>query len=54
MGFDFGWVPMGFRVDSDSNGVSILIFFLWIFVFWIWIWMVGFFAMDFCFLDFRF
>ena len=54
MGFDFGWVPMGFGVDSDSNGVSILIFFLWIFVFWIWIWMVGFFAMDFCFLDFRF
>ena len=50
MGFDFGWVPMGFTVDSDSNGVSILIFFygflffgfgfgwldflLWIFVFW--------------------
>ena len=27
MGFDFGWVLMGFRVDSDSNGVSILIFF---------------------------
>ena len=27
MGFDFGWVSMGFRVDSDSNGVSILIFF---------------------------
>ena len=52
--WDFGWVPMGFGVDFDSNGVSILIFFLWIFVFWIWIWMVGFFAIVFCFLDFRF
>ena len=50
MGFDFGWVLMGFRVDSDFDGGWILIFcygffffffgfgwlgfLLWIFVFW--------------------
>ena len=26
MGFDCAWVPMGFEVDSNSNGVLILIF----------------------------
>ena len=41
---------MGFRVDSDFDGGWILIF-CYGFFFFFWIWMVGFFAMDFCFLD---
>ena len=37
MGFDFGWVPMGFRVDSDFDGVWILIFCYGFLFFGLWI-----------------